>query len=224
MFLNDPAFHVPYAEKLNVIMGGHPFFLGMNDTQQYRDDTAAIGRQSDISGRLVDEDADDLARNHVQAGDVAPGHDHQPLLRILVVCLGLGRTCRLDEQSHSAELVEGKEPGPGRSLHREGSVQLELVDVGLGDQLGRDVLIQVQGQVGRFDCVRNQTSGDSVEQCLAQGNVQRSRDEVIGFRYANLLGGLVKVAAGCHQLLYRLSRPGGSGSRIRRHLLVQKAR
>ena len=56
VFLNDPAFHVPYAEKLNVIMGGHPFFLGMNDTQQYRDDTAAMRkviRTSDIAARLV---------------------------------------------------------------------------------------------------------------------------------------------------------------------------
>lgn len=56
VFLNDPSFRVPYAEKLNVIMDGHPFFLSMDDTQQYRDDTEAmrkVVRITDIPGRLV---------------------------------------------------------------------------------------------------------------------------------------------------------------------------
>src|SRR5436190_19143629 len=56
VFLNDPAFHVPYAEKLNVIMGGHPFFLGMDDSEQYRRDTAAMRQViqiPDIAGRLA---------------------------------------------------------------------------------------------------------------------------------------------------------------------------
>ena len=56
VFLNDQAFHVPYAAKLNVIMGGHPFFLSMDDTQQYRDDTAAmrkVVKVSDIPTKLV---------------------------------------------------------------------------------------------------------------------------------------------------------------------------
>ena len=34
VFLADEAFAVPYAEKLNVIMGGVPFFLGMGDTEE----------------------------------------------------------------------------------------------------------------------------------------------------------------------------------------------
>jgi cytochrome P450 len=56
VFLNDPSFRVPYADKLNVIMGGHPFFLSMDDTQQYRDDTEAmlkVIRITDIPGRLI---------------------------------------------------------------------------------------------------------------------------------------------------------------------------
>jgi cytochrome P450 len=56
VFLNDQSFRVPYAEKLDVIMGGHPFFLSMDDTRQYRDDTAAMRkviRIDDIPGRLV---------------------------------------------------------------------------------------------------------------------------------------------------------------------------
>jgi cytochrome P450 len=56
VFLNDRSFRVPYAEKLDVIMGGHPFFLSMNDTKQYRDDTAAMRKViqvDDIPGRLI---------------------------------------------------------------------------------------------------------------------------------------------------------------------------
>jgi cytochrome P450 len=56
VFLNDDAFGVPYRPKLDVIMGGQPFFLGMGDTPQYRDDTAAMRkviRIDDIPARLV---------------------------------------------------------------------------------------------------------------------------------------------------------------------------
>ena len=42
VFATDPAFGVPYKDKLDVIMGGEPFFLGMGDTAQYRADTGAM--------------------------------------------------------------------------------------------------------------------------------------------------------------------------------------
>ena len=42
VFATDTAFGVPYAPKLDVIMGGEPFFLGMGDTPQYAHDTAAM--------------------------------------------------------------------------------------------------------------------------------------------------------------------------------------
>jgi cytochrome P450 len=57
-FLNDAAFRVPYAEKLSVLMGGQPFFLSMDDTPQYRSDTAAmrkVVRIDDIAQRLAPE-------------------------------------------------------------------------------------------------------------------------------------------------------------------------
>jgi cytochrome P450 len=56
VFLNDRSFRVPYAGKLSVIMGGHPFFLSMDDTPEYRQDTDAmrkVVRISDISERLA---------------------------------------------------------------------------------------------------------------------------------------------------------------------------
>ncbi len=58
VFLNDQAFRVPYAAKLDVIMGGHPFFLSMDDTKAYRDDTEAMRkaiRVADIPARLIPE-------------------------------------------------------------------------------------------------------------------------------------------------------------------------
>ena len=58
VFLNDPSFRVPYAENLKVIMGGHPFFLSMDDTEEYRRDTGAMRkviRVSDIPARLIPE-------------------------------------------------------------------------------------------------------------------------------------------------------------------------
>jgi len=40
VFRNDPAFRVPYADNLDLIMGGEKFFLGMDDTPEYRRDVA----------------------------------------------------------------------------------------------------------------------------------------------------------------------------------------
>src|SRR5215212_8378986 len=56
VFLTDGAFGVPYARKLDVIMGDQPFFLGMDDTARYRADTAAMRkviRAEDIPARLA---------------------------------------------------------------------------------------------------------------------------------------------------------------------------
>ena len=56
VYLNDPAFRVPYAEKLDVLMQNKPFFLGMSDTAEYRADTAAMREvvlRSGIPARLV---------------------------------------------------------------------------------------------------------------------------------------------------------------------------
>jgi cytochrome P450 len=42
VFCNDPAFRVPYADNLDLIMGGEKFFLGMDDTPEYRRDVASM--------------------------------------------------------------------------------------------------------------------------------------------------------------------------------------
>jgi cytochrome P450 len=56
VFLNDKCFRVPYRAKLDVIMGGLPFFLGMDNTTEYRRDTAAMREvvlTTDIPQRLA---------------------------------------------------------------------------------------------------------------------------------------------------------------------------
>lgn len=56
VFLHDQAFGVPYGPKLDVIMGGQPFFLGMGDTPEYRAGTEAmrkVVRVDDIPARLA---------------------------------------------------------------------------------------------------------------------------------------------------------------------------
>jgi cytochrome P450 len=58
VFLNHQAFGVPYAEKLNVIMGGHPFFLSMDKAEDHDRDTEAmrkVMRVEDIPARLIPE-------------------------------------------------------------------------------------------------------------------------------------------------------------------------
>ena len=56
VYLNDADFGVPYKEKLDVITGGQPFFLGMDDTPDYRRDTSAMRKvvlRDDIPSRLA---------------------------------------------------------------------------------------------------------------------------------------------------------------------------
>jgi cytochrome P450 len=56
VFLNNAEFGVPYGTNLSVIMGGHPFFLGMDDDDEHRHDVEAMRKvvlASDIPARLV---------------------------------------------------------------------------------------------------------------------------------------------------------------------------
>lgn len=70
VFQNDAAFRTPYRAKLDVIMGGQPFFLGMDDTPEYRRDTEAMRQVtplSDITSRLAPA-AETLAERIVAEG------------------------------------------------------------------------------------------------------------------------------------------------------------
>ncbi|MEO8811306.1 MAG: cytochrome P450 [Caulobacteraceae bacterium] len=70
--LADDCFAAPYGPKLDVIMGGEAFFLGMGDTPAYRRDTAAmreVVRAGDIAPRLTGS----VARAAAAVVDGAPG-------------------------------------------------------------------------------------------------------------------------------------------------------
>lgn len=56
VFQNDALFAVPYKAKLDVIMGGEPFFLGMRDTPAYHAGVNAmrkVVRPEDVGARLA---------------------------------------------------------------------------------------------------------------------------------------------------------------------------
>ncbi|HTZ69514.1 MAG TPA: hypothetical protein VMB71_02590, partial [Acetobacteraceae bacterium] len=42
ILLDDPDFRVPYRDNLSIIMGDQEFFLGMDNTPEYRRDVAAM--------------------------------------------------------------------------------------------------------------------------------------------------------------------------------------
>ena len=44
VFGNDADFKTPYMENIEVLTGGEPFFLGMRDSEAYREDVAAMRR------------------------------------------------------------------------------------------------------------------------------------------------------------------------------------
>ena len=68
VFGNDAAFGVPYWDKLKVITGGEPFFLGMGDTPAYHaglDTMLRVVRPDDLPA--LGERAEQLAEQHVAA-------------------------------------------------------------------------------------------------------------------------------------------------------------
>jgi cytochrome P450 len=92
VFLNDPAFMVPYAANLDLIMGHEAFFLGMADTPEYRQDTAAL------RAVVLDTDLPDLAAATAAEADrlldAAPGRietvDYTRTITFAVLCRYFG--------------------------------------------------------------------------------------------------------------------------------------
>jgi cytochrome P450 len=77
VFATDTVFGVPYKAKLEVIMGGKPFFLGTDDTQLHRDDTSAMRKvillaDLPMLGKRVEEMAETIveeARGRLEVVD-----------------------------------------------------------------------------------------------------------------------------------------------------------
>ena len=95
----------------------------------------------------------------------------------------------LDQQRQTGKLVEGKEAGVRRlCLHGKRRFQLEQVLLGVGHA------IEVQGQLGERDRIRDGVVVDALAELRAQGGVQLAEDEVVRRGRADLLGGLTEIA------------------------------
>lgn len=168
VFLNDQAFRVPYQEKLDVIMGGHPFFLSMDDTPEYQRDTAAmrqVVRVSDIAGRLALE-VEQLAEKIVSAAngqlEVVDALVRRVTFEVLQTYFGIPDPPGGDLRIWATRLFEFQfaDPGNDPSLRRE----VDVIAPALRDHIQR--LIEARRASGehRDDvlgrCLEMQASGE----------------------------------------------------------------
>lgn len=126
VFLADDDFPVTYKPKLDVIMGGEPFFLGMGDTPQYRQDTAAMRlavRRDNIAARLVPaaiQRAQELLR---QSGGRLEVVDYVRTITFDVLCpyFGIAQPEGADLRVWATRLFEFQfaDPGNDPALRRE---------------------------------------------------------------------------------------------------------
>ena len=171
VFLEDPAFGVPYRQKLDVIMGGQPFFLGMGDTEQYRHDVAAMRKVVRL------EDLPTLARKvEAMAGEIvaaAPGRIEvvDALVRRVTFAVlgeyfgvpdpGEGRLpvwgTRLfefqfaDQGNDPALRAEVDEIAPALRAHIDGEIARRRGEPGGDDVLARCLIEQKAGTSGFSD-------------------------------------------------------------------------
>lgn len=126
-FLTDDSFAVPYAAKLDVIMGGQPFFLGMGDTPDYRRDTAAMRkavRREDVHPRLTSAFAERAAAAVAAAGgeiEVVDGLARTVTFDVLCDYFGVGNPPGQDLKVITTRLFEFQfaDPGNDPALRRE---------------------------------------------------------------------------------------------------------
>lgn len=172
VFLNDAAFRVPYGPKLDVIMGNHPFFLGMDDTSEYRRDTAAmrmVVRPDDIAQRLAPA-VEKLAGEIVEAGagelEVVDGLVRRTTFDVLSDYFGVSAPPGEDLRVWATRLFEFQFADPGNDAalrtevdkiapalrdHIQSLIEARRASgVHHDDVLGRCIELQAQGKDG-FD-------------------------------------------------------------------------
>jgi cytochrome P450 len=173
VFLNDDAFGVPYRAKLDVIMGGQPFFLGMGDTPEYRADTAAMRkviRADDIPARLVPAVEDAAEKIVASAGgrlEVVDALVRRVTFDVLGAYFGIPDPPNGDMRVWATRLFEFQfaDPGEDRSLRAEvdeiapalrGHIQTQIEQrraqgTRKDDVLGRCLEMQANGEPGFLD-------------------------------------------------------------------------
>jgi cytochrome P450 len=171
VFLADADFPVPYAAKLSVIMGGEPFFLGMDDGEAYRRDTAAMRmavRPADLPNLAAQAAARAQALAQARGGEVEvvdftrqitfdvlcayfgiasgpPGYD----LRVLATRLFEFQFA--DFGNDPALLAEVQPMAKALREHVDGLIAARKANAGPDDVLSRCLAYQAQGLPGFSD-------------------------------------------------------------------------
>ena len=126
VFGNDQGFSAPYHDKLMVITGGQPFFLGMDDGPEYRRDLAAVRRaapEADLP--LLAAEAERLAAEAVAAAggriEVVDRLVRHVTFELLGRYLGVPKPMRGDLRVWATRLFEFQfaDPGDSPALRRD---------------------------------------------------------------------------------------------------------
>jgi cytochrome P450 len=171
VFATDPAFGVVYKPKLDVIMGGQPFFLGMSDTEQYRHDTAAmrkVVRPADLP--MLAARAEALATDIVAASagriDVVDTLVRRVTFTLLGEYLGVPEPAEGDLRVWATRLFEfqfadqGNDPAlraevdeiaPAMRAHIQREIERRRGDAGKDDVLSRMLALQAAGDAAYGD-------------------------------------------------------------------------
>jgi cytochrome P450 len=173
VFDNDPAFGVPYKAKLDVIMGGQPFFLGMGDTPTYRADTEAMRKvvlREDIPSRLapaVEAMAEEIVAGASGRIDVVDTLVRQVTFAVLGDYFGVPNPPNGDLRVWGTRLFEfqfadpGNDPALRREVdviapalrdHLQAGIEARRASGAPGDDvLGRCLKMQAAGEYGFTD-------------------------------------------------------------------------
>jgi cytochrome P450 len=172
VFQNDALFAVPYQEKLDVIMGGQPFFLSMPETPAYHEGANAMGRvvrPEDVGARLA-PDCEEMATRIVEEGDgrleVVDGLVRRVTFDLLGDYFGVPQPPDGDLRIWGTRLFEfqfadgGNDPAlraevdeiaPALRAHIDGEIQRRRAAPVKDDVLGRCLGLQAAGESGYSD-------------------------------------------------------------------------
>ena len=173
VFLDDRTYRVPYREKLDVIMGGQPFFLGMDDTADYRRDTGAMRQvvlRSDVP-TLLAPDVERLAQDAVDKGngqlEVVDSLVRHVTFKVFGKYFGITDPPGEDLRVWATRLFEfqfadaGNDPAlrsevdhiaPALCAHVLALIEARLQSGMFGDDvLGRCLTMQAKGEIGFSD-------------------------------------------------------------------------
>jgi cytochrome P450 len=162
---------VVYAPKLDVIMGGQPFFLGMGDTAQYRADTGAmhrVVRREDLPmlAQQVEAMAEDIVRTSPNRIEVVDALVRRVTFAVLGDYFGVPQPSNgdlrvwgtrlfefqfADQGNDPALLAEVQEIAPALRAHIQDQIEKRRNAPGKDDVLSRCLAEQKAGTSGFTD-------------------------------------------------------------------------